>query len=872
MKRFLSFGVAVCLVMTCAVNVSAKKNEPAQIGTAPLNPMYEEYLQLEESEREGTIAPPMFAMPTSVNDGIMTMSELPTVYDLRDENAVPAVRNQLKSGSCWAFAGLASLESNLMLKCKKTYQFSPRHAEYSQVYQMKDGVNTDAFNRLADSGGSSKLLEAYLYRGVGPVAESDMPFTDSADSLYLSDIDLETSDVRLMDFAYLPYDTGVQSREDIIKEIKTALMDNGMVNVNIRFDYAHYNASTYALYANDATTVNHAVCIVGWDDNFSKTNFAEQPGTDGAWIVQNSWGDEWGDDGYFYLSYAQNIMMPTVVRTAQEGKNYDHIYYHDPLGFSQFMGFTDENYAGEAYAANVFETSPEAQQLTEVTVATAAFTAYQIYVNPKGASLAESDLTLAAEGVLDGTGYHTVELDIPLTLTGTKFAVAVHYQTPGVQYCVPVEARSAVNSYYSNVTSVPNASYLATSLQSNWQEISTEANGYANCCIKAYTQNTASCAKVTFQTAPSYARVTVKKDGKTLKAPPGGIYRLEPGMYTYSAQAQEYKTSEEKTFTVTTSDVSAGKKLRVTLTKDAVPPQIAEFQKDITYRLRTAQTADFDVELGTKSAAATGIQSVSDGAGNALVLGRDYTFQNNTLSLLSSYTDKIVLSEEDYAVLEGPSRDFTVVFNDAGQTKVPIRIKLRYASPTVCLTYVQTDLEMLRVSNATTQEDLLAAARNAFVNPNVEVSCVTPLKIEKAVGAKAGLISGTIYLKDKTTGDSLNCAVSLPIYPYAYDVKVTDGNGAEVNRLQSAQELRIQLNGICNGTADAAHSVYVAVYDGQGVMTGWKTVAASQMAKEDGTLEGSVTMRLQPQSKVCVMIWNNTDLCPLSEKTVWDLQ
>lgn len=872
MKRFLSFGVAVSLLLACAVNVSAEENAPAQIGTAPLNPMYEEYLQLEESEREGTIAPPMFAVPPSANGGIMTMSELPTAYDLRDKNAVPAVRNQLKSGSCWAFAGLASLESNLMLKYKKTYQFSPRHAEYSQVYQMKDGVNTDAFNRLADSGGSSKLLEAYLYRGVGPVAESDMPFTDSADSLYLSDIDLETSNVRLMDFSYLPYDTSVQSREDIIKEIKTALMDNGMVNVNIRFDYAHYNASTYALYAKDAPTVNHAVCIVGWDDNFSKTNFSEQPDTDGAWIVQNSWGDEWGDDGYFYLSYAQNIMMPTVVRAAQEGKNYDHIYYHDPLGFSKFMGFTDETYTGEAYAANVFDTSPEAQQLTEVTLATAAFTAYQIYVNPKGNSLAERDLTLAAEGVLDGTGYHTVTLDTPLTLTGAEFAVVVHYQTPGVQYCVPVEARSAVNSYYSKVTSEPNASYLATSLQSNWQEISTEKNGYANCCIKAYTKNTASCAKVTFQTTPSYARVTVKKGGTEIKASPGGIYRLEPGTYTYSAQAQEYKTSEEKSFTVATADVSAGKTLRVTLTKDAAPPQIAEFQKDITYRLRTAQTADFAVELGTKSAAATGIQNVLDGAGNALVLGRDYTFQNNTLSILSSYTDKIVLSEEDYAVLEGPSRDFTVVFNDGAQTKVPIRIKLRYASPEVCYAYVQADLKELRVTNATTQGDILTAARNAFVNPNVEVSCATPLKIEPSVGIKAGLISGTISLKDKMTGNSLNYAVSLPIYPYAFDVKVTDESGAEVKQLQNARELYVRLDGICNGTADAAHRMYIAVYDAQGAMTAWKSVAVSQMAQADGTLKGSVPMQLQPQSKVCVMIWNNTDLCPLSEKAVWNLQ
>ncbi|MEF2837224.1 MAG: C1 family peptidase [Oscillospiraceae bacterium] len=80
-------------------------------------------------------------------------------------------------------------------------------------------------------------------------------------------------------------------------------------------DKASYiNLKTFAQYTDTHNAgVNHAVTIVGWDDNYSAENFLEdkRPPADGAWIVRNSWGEDYGDGGYFYLSfYDQTISIP----------------------------------------------------------------------------------------------------------------------------------------------------------------------------------------------------------------------------------------------------------------------------------------------------------------------------------------------------------------------------------------------------------------------------------------------------------------------------------------------------------------------------------------------------------------------------------
>ena len=432
------------------------------------------------------------------------------------------VEHQGSTTECWAFATLKSMESNIAIENGLTDipNFSERHADYATSRTFLDGINENGFNRELGNGGLPISALAYLTNGQGAVLEEEMPFEDNEEKINLTEID-KPVDTVVTDYQILPsiykkyeidgngntksvsyFDVNgneyskeeVNALRDIIKE---HLVKYGAIATMTAGNYSQYynnQKNPFAATAyncNDSSLIrDHAITIVGWDDNYSRDNFAEgaKPSEDGAYIVLNSYGTESFDNGYMYISYEDAIIENEMYGIQSTSKvDYDNIYQYDYYGGIYQVG-TQSTKSG-SYGVVYNKDNSEDEVLNSVGVTLADYAAFEVYVNPNGSSFRNENLIKVGEsdGVL-APGYHRVDIT-PVELQEGDFSIVVKQTSEGDAFYFEVEASVPGTAY--EFADSENRSYISLDGY-NWVNLSSlSISGIdmdtADVCIKAFT-------------------------------------------------------------------------------------------------------------------------------------------------------------------------------------------------------------------------------------------------------------------------------------------------------------------------------------------------------------------------------------------------
>ncbi|WP_406537081.1 C1 family peptidase [Methanobrevibacter sp.] len=399
------------------------------------------------------------------------IDSLPSRYSLVDDGYVTSVKDQQTSGNCWAFTAITVLESCILKVNGSQIDLSEENMKNIIALYSDYGWKTDT-----NEGGYDYMPWGYLASWLGPVNEIDDMFDDKSTLSPLLNSIMHVQNIKFLErSSYTDNDA-----------IKKAILDYGAVGTSIYQDSKYLNTTTNAYYCWYTTYNNHAVTIVGWDDNYSKSNFKYGSSSDigdGAWIVRNSWASSWGDHGYYYVSYYdKNFARPGDENCAytiilNDTVRFDKNYQYDIAGITDYFLISSPS----VWYKNIFTASSD-EYLAAVS------TYFEKACNWTASVVVNGEI----KDVLSGTteaGYYTFNLNKFISLkSGDVFEVIFNVTANGGAF-FPISEEISLNKLVYS----PQSSFVSYD-GVTWQDLynltwaySSHTYGSQVACIKAFT-------------------------------------------------------------------------------------------------------------------------------------------------------------------------------------------------------------------------------------------------------------------------------------------------------------------------------------------------------------------------------------------------
>jgi len=434
---------------------------------------------------------------TTKGEAKVMADSLPSAYSSVTEGRVTSVKNQHPCGTCWAFAATSSLEANILINLQQYVDLSELQLAYFMFHRKLDPLG----NADGDAVSIKDISEGILNNGGNPVMatwamagwtngalEETYPYADP----YISDANAGTlseekanseDQFHMQNTRFIP----IGSSEAELNAVKQAVISEGSVLTIMYYEDRAFQYKLGAYYtAEDTKGANHAVSIVGWNDDYPAEYFfyTDAGGTHhslgasqkGAWLCKNSWGADWGVDGdtdpaiaegtdnkgYFWLSYYDASLCACGQAYTHDAQDaYQHNYQYDGSNGYSYISSTPGSFTvGATYQVKGLTDQYERIEAIGIgLLSTDLSYTVEIYTKSTDPSSPTDGTKVATvSGKTNYEGYYTIKIpDGPLVKKGEYYSIVVKLQKPNQEEIrVPVDYASTDSPYYTFTVNLDN--------------------------------------------------------------------------------------------------------------------------------------------------------------------------------------------------------------------------------------------------------------------------------------------------------------------------------------------------------------------------------------------------------------------------------